>query len=171
MRIIRKLFFKTLPLLLIVGAIFVVSSCFRAIIPSSSMYPLLEKGDQLLIKKMDASEIERGDVIVFYKDNVLYIKRVIGLPGETVYIENGNVYINGCLLREDYVENKDTYNGQFIVPEDSYFVLGDNRVNSKDSRYWPESYVKADSIMGKAIIKIYPIENIGIIEGVEYEIY
>ncbi len=151
--------------------IFIVSSCFRAIIPSSSMYPLLEKGDQLLIKKVDASEIKRGDVIVFYKDNTLYIKRVIGLPGETIYIETGNVYVNGCLLQEDYVMNKDTYNGQFIVPNDSYFVLGDNRANSKDSRYWSDSYVKADAIMGKAIIKIYPIKNIDIIEGVDYEIY
>ena len=74
MRLLRKLIFKATPIIIIIGVVLFISNCFRAIIPSSSMYPLLEKGDQLLIWETDVSKLERGDVIVFYKDCNYYTK-------------------------------------------------------------------------------------------------
>ena len=85
------------------------------------------------------------------------MKRIIGLPGDTVDIIDGKVYINGELLVEDYI--KETMVGSFgsyDVPEGSYFMLGDNRNNSNDSRYWYNTYLDRDDILGKVVFKYYP---------------
>ncbi len=112
------------------------------------------------------SKPERGDIIIFrYPDNPKenYVKRVIGLPGETIEIRNGIVYINDIALEEDYVyfkggvvDAKGDY-GKTLIPEKSYFVLGDNRNDSRDSRFWDStSFVKEDIILGKAMFSYYP---------------
>lgn len=110
---------------------------------------------QLLIKK-DTSNLQRGSIIVFYHDDELMIKRLIGLPGDVIDIREGAVYANGVQLIEDYVSSENYFTGTFIVPDESYFVLGDNRGDSLDSRYWNNSYVDYSDIVGYAVYYIYP---------------
>lgn len=112
---------------------------------------------------------ERGDIIIFKfpdDESQNYVKRVIGCPGDTVKIEGGKVYVNGELLEEDYL--KETWTVAtgpytFEVPEDSYFVMGDNRNNSYDGRYWTNTYVKKSKILGKAIFRYWPLKNFKIL--------
>ena len=103
---------------------------------------------------------ERGDIVVFKNPEDAkaddYIKRVIGLPGETVEGKDGVVYINGKPLKEDYFNEKPEGDfGPYVVPKDSYFMMGDNRNISFDSRYWADKYVLKKDIYGKALFK-YP---------------
>jgi signal peptidase I len=131
-------------------------------IPTGSMENTINCGDRLFGNRLayKTKEVERKDVIIFkFPDNpnINYIKRVIGLPGEEVLIEDGKVYINGELLEEDYL--KEDFNGDFgpyNVPKDSYFVMGDNRNNSNDARFWENTYVHKDAIIAKAIVRYYP---------------
>lgn len=96
---------------------------------------------------------QRGDIISFKFDRYTFVKRIIGLPGDTVEIHDGKVYINGEELEEDYVKGTTYSNTEsFEVPKHSYFVLGDNRENSYDSREWDDPYVKAGNIYGKVTI-------------------
>jgi len=105
---------------------------------------------------------ERYDIIIFkYPDDEsqLFIKRLIGLPGDTVEIRNGKVFINGVEDEEanSHVPETPTGNyGPYVVPEGSYFMLGDNREHSKDSRFWQNTFVTYDEIVGKAIVRYYP---------------
>ena len=115
---------------------------------------------------------ERGDIVIFrYPDNEeeLYVKRVIGLPGETVDIRDGYIYIDGAdtPLDEDYLKEDWTVatgNYHFEVPEDSYLMLGDNRNDSWDARYWTNPYVREDKILGKAAVIYWPVHDIGKLE-------
>lgn len=133
---------------------------FTASIPSPSMENTILVGDRVVVSRLSYlfSEPERGDVIVFaYPDNesVDYIKRVIGLPGDEVEGIDGIVYVNGEPLEEAYVkEELDDDFGPYKVPEDSYFMMGDNRNNSEDSRLWTNTYLSQDKIKGKAILKL-----------------
>ena len=92
-------------------------------------------------------------------ESQLFIKRLIGLPGETVEIRDGKVYIDGSAepLDDSFVPETPTGNyGPYKVPEDCYFMLGDNRENSRDSRYWDNTFVTFDEIVGKAVIRYFP---------------
>ena len=147
----------------------------NAKIPSESMEKTIMTGDRIfgfrlayglnldffgheISKKI--KDPERFDIIIFkYPDDesVDYLKRIIGLPGETVEIISGKVYINGELLDEPYLSEEPTGDfGPYQVPEDSYFMLGDNRAVSKDSRYWHNTYVKKDKIIAKAFVMYWP---------------
>ena len=107
---------------------------------------------------------ERGDIIVFdaseiaHEKDVDYLKRVIGLPGETVEIKEGRVYIDGQLLEEDYIKGTPRAQdlGPYKVPDDCVFVMGDNRNNSNDSRYWSDPFVPFDKIVGKQYLMYWP---------------
>lgn len=139
----------------------------NARIPSGSMETTIMKGDRLFGFRLSYlfSEPERGDIVIFKwpdDESVNYIKRVIGLPGETVTIRQGKVYITGTdgtefCLEEPYLheEPKARDFGPYQVPEDSYFMLGDNRNNSKDSRYWQNTFVHKDQILAKAIFRYW----------------
>lgn len=140
---------------------------YKVYIPSSSMVPTLNIGDHLFATKVyNLESIQRGDVIIFYSEENkdMYIKRLIGLPGDKVEIKNGEVSVNGELLKEDYVKNNENYTKTFNVPEDKYFFLGDNRANSNDGRKWVNPYVDGDDIEGKAQIKVYPFNDFGSIK-------
>lgn len=132
-------------------------------VPTTSMANTIQAGDRLFGFRLAYmfSEPERGDIIIFkYPDNEdeNYIKRIIGLPGDKVEIIKGVVYINGEELVEDYLKEKpyELDFGPYEVPEDSYFVLGDNRNGSHDARLWKNTYVHRDKIVAKAIFKYYP---------------
>ena len=147
---------------------FVVQSFY---IPSSSMEPTLVPGDRVLVAKFyyRFTDPQRGDIIVFRypidkRKNL--IKRVIGLPGEKIKISNGMIYVNGEPLQGD--KFKRTYydvgfygEGEKTVPEDSYFVLGDNSENSDDSRFW--GYVPRKNILGRAFLIYWPLTKISIL--------
>ena len=139
-------------------------------IPSSSMEPTLEINDRLIIEKLSYyfQEPKRGDVVVFNPTEALkaqdfhdaFIKRIIGLPGETVEVKNGDVYVNGQQLSEKYIAEDPQYNyGPEVVPEEQYLVLGDNRNNSYDSHYW--GFVPKDKIIGKAFVRFWPFDRVG----------
>ncbi|MDF5725681.1 MAG: signal peptidase I [Rhizonema sp. PD37] len=139
-------------------------------IPSGSMEPTLQINDHLIVDKIsyDFSSPKRGDIVVFNPTKRLeaenyhdaFIKRVIGLPGETVEVKNGRVYINGSPIKENYIEAKPDYQwGPQTVPANSYLVLGDNRNDSYDSHYW--GFVPRDKIIGRAIIRFWPMNRIG----------
>ncbi len=147
------------------------------IVPSGSMLNTIQEKDRLIVSRLDYkfNEPERYDVAVFkYPDDekTLFVKRIIGLPGETVNIVDGTVYVTGTdgktiELRDDFVsdENKDNYNGTFVVPEDCYFVMGDNRDNSVDSRYWTTTnFVSRDKFIGKVMFRYYPFNTAGKLE-------
>jgi len=147
---------------------FVIQSFY---IPSSSMEPTLVPGERVLVAKFyyRITEPQRGDIIVFRypidkRKNL--IKRVIGLPGEKIKISNGMVYVNGEPLQGDKF-GRTYYNGGFYgegertVPDDSYFVLGDNSQNSDDSRFW--GYVPRKNILGRAFVIYWPLPQITIL--------
>ena len=149
----------------------------NAKIPSESMENTIMTGDRVfgfrlayginadifgnhISKKM--KDPERFDIIIFkYPDDEsqLFIKRLIGLPGETVEIRDGKVYINVAQepLDDSFVPETPRGNyGPYVVPEDSYFMLGDNRENSRDSRFWDNTFVSFDQIVGKAVVRYFP---------------
>jgi signal peptidase I len=159
-------------------------------IPSESMEPLLQRNDRVVVDKLtyDFDDIGRGDVIVFEKpanapgsDIADLIKRVVGLPGDTIVIDGGSVYINGSLLEEPYLP-EGTFTGQgsgtpqpgdittaprcgipdpCVVPEGYVFVMGDNRSNSKDSRWTDLGYVGSDQLVGRAFVRVWPLSRLG----------
>lgn len=141
---------------------------FKIVVPSESMFPTIKINDQIFVTKIyDTSKIKRGDIIVFYSDelNELLIKRVIGLPGEKVEIkDDGSVFINGTKIDEPYVKNTSNQTGSFNVPEGHFLFLGDNRSNSRDSRYWDNPYISKDKIKGKARIIVYPFSRFGLLK-------
>lgn len=137
---------------------------FKVYIPSESMVPTLNVEDRLFVTRTyDASKFKRGDVLVFDSKELgeKLIKRLIGLPGDKIVIENGAVSVNGETLVENYIGNADRFNGEYEVPEGKYFFLGDNRLWSKDSRYWIDPYIEAKDINGKAQFKVYPFSQMG----------
>lgn len=140
---------------------------FKVEIPSESMAPTLNIGDRLFARRVyNLENLSRGDLIIFYyePEDKLYIKRLIGLPDDEVVIKNGEVIVNGKVLTEDYVKYDMDFNGEFKVPSRQYFLLGDNRSNSSDSRFWDYPYIDSNVIKGKAFLKVYPFDEIGLIE-------
>lgn len=128
-------------------------------VPSGSMENTIMIGDRVVASRLSYvfGDPKRGDIIVFPfpdDESVDFIKRIIGLPGDTIEGRDGLVYINGEPLEEPYVMDKlDNDFGPYVVPEDSYFMMGDNRNNSEDSRYWENKFVKRNKIKGKALFK------------------
>lgn len=145
----------------------------RSRVDGSSMEPTLTDGDSLWVDKLSYTfgDPERFDVIIFnYDEDTTYVKRVIGLPGETVRIDqNGNIYINEQLLKEDYGKevilptNLGRANQPVVLGEDEYFVLGDNRNNSSDSRWADVGNVHREDIIGKVVLRIYPFSDFGVV--------
>ncbi len=145
----------------------------RTEVSGTSMQPTLQNGDQLITDKLSYRfrDPERYDIIVFpyaYRENTYYIKRIIGMPGETVRIDDsGTIYINGKALDERYGNERITYAGlasqEIRLGADEYFVLGDNRGNSEDSRFSDVGNINRRDILGRAFIRIYPFEDFGLI--------
>jgi signal peptidase I len=139
----------------------------RIRVDGSSMEPTLHGGEYVLVNKLSyrLGQPDYGDVIVFYyprDPQQEYIKRVIGLPGDRVDIHDGSVFVNGQLLNEPYIAAAPIYPGTWLVPDNSLFVLGDNRNNSSDSHSW--GAVPFDYVVGKAVLAYWPPPAWGMIE-------
>ena len=173
--------FRDIFLIIVVFILFGVFFVQPVVVEGTSMLPQLHDGERLLVNKLiyykiqsiSWGHIERGDIVVFWFPNdpdKSYVKRVIGLPGETVELRNGKVYINGVELNEEYI---DVEHNQSLpswpprkVEDHHYFVMGDNRDNSSDSRYWglvPEKY-----IYGKAFFRYWKPRDAGFLEHGAY---
>ncbi len=140
-------------------------------IPSGSMEPTLEINDRLVVEKVSYhfNPPERGDIVVFRPPESLFkpgqrrdafIKRIIGLPGDTVEIADGTVFVNDEALTEDYIKEQPLSDwGPETVPDGFYLVLGDNRNSSFDSRSW--GFVAQEDIIGKAVVRFWPPSRVG----------
>lgn len=135
----------------------------NTVVPSESMEKTINTGDRVITNRLAyIYDIpKRGDIIVFPSpdDDTILVKRVIGLPGETINIVDGEIYVNDEILIEEYVSSKindKTKNSEYTVPDNSVFVMGDNREFSFDSRYWHHKYVEIDNILGKVVFRYYP---------------
>lgn len=146
----------------------------RTQVSGSSMESTLSDGDNLLVDKITYrfSDPKRFDIIVFpfqYDTDTYYIKRIIGMPGETIQIdEKGNIYIDGELLEESYgrevIQNPGRASEPITLGEDEYFVMGDNRNNSSDSRDPSVGNIKREDIIGRAWVRLFPLSKFGILK-------
>ncbi|MEO0434486.1 MAG: signal peptidase I [Cyanobacteria bacterium J06656_5] len=144
-------------------------------IPSESMKPTLQINDRLVIEKLSYrfQEPQRGDIVVFWppseivpggKKRDAFIKRIVGLPGDTIEVTEGTVLVNGEVQDESYIQSPPTYEQDpLTIPADSYFVLGDNRNASYDSHAWEieKPFVPEDQIIGKAVVRFWPLTRLG----------
>ena len=175
-------------IIIVVVVVLVINNVvlINAKIPSESMENTIMTGDRIFGYRlayglnMDVfgheiskkwKDPERFDIIIFpyqWEPNTYYIKRIIGLPGETIQIDDeGNIYIDGEMLRENYglerIQNPGLAREPVTLGEDEYFVLGDNRNNSTDSRFAEVGVIHRDDIVGRAWVRIYPFDSIGVI--------
>ena len=142
----------------------------RVRVDGFSMVPTLQDGEYVLVNRLAFlnSQPERGDIIVFVSTqsaDLDLIKRVIGLPGDTINISGGVVRVNGQVLDEPYIAAAPIYNGEWDVPDGNLFVLGDNRNDSSDSHAW--GLLPLENVLGKAILIYWPIPEWNLIEHVE----
>ena len=163
---------ETIVMAVIFAFIITTFIIVNAKVPSASMENTVMTGDRLIANRLSYkfSKPERYDIVVFKfpdDESKLYIKRIIGLPGETVNIRNGEVYIDDSTepLRSDFLhEPMRTPDASYTVPEGCYFMMGDNRNKSSDSRLWNNKFVAEDKILGKAVFRYYPFTEMGTIE-------
>lgn len=159
-------------------AFFIITFVVQSfVVYGQSMEPTLYNGERLFVNKFiyRFKEPARGDIIVFRPKgpkNERYVKRVIGIPGDTIVIEDHKVYVNDEVLDEDYIDvaiGRDF--GKYVVPEGHVFVLGDNRhpYASSDSRYQRVGYVDYDSISGKAFVIYWPLNKIEVLKKPKYD--
>jgi signal peptidase I len=162
-RIVREIISWVMVFVIAIALAYFINKVviFKVLVPSGSMVDTILVNDRVITFRLAYlfHDPERGDIIVFpFPDDESedYIKRIIGLPGESIEGKDGLVYINGKPLNEPYVkEALDSDFGPYEVPKGKYFMMGDNRNESKDSRFWKEKFVDKEKIKGKAIIK-YP---------------
>ena len=161
---------KTIVISIVIAM--VITAFIRpTLVKGYSMYPTLDEYDYLIINKIPymLHEPERGDIVVFKshlktmegKEKDL-IKRVIGIPGDAIQVSGGKVFVNGQLLEEPYINGNFT-SGELLleVPNDTLFVMGDNRENSLDSRDEKVGAVSIDTVRGKVLVRLFPFTKVG----------
>ena len=158
-------FIKTIIIAILISFLITRIIIINAVIPSGSMENTVMTNDRIIAFRLSYlfSKPERQDIVILDSPNEnedkLYLKRIIGLPGETINIIDGKVYINNeefpldeSYLKEDMLGSF----GPYVIPDGYYFVMGDNRNNSIDSRDWENPFVEEDKILGKAVLRYYP---------------
>ncbi len=166
-RFVKDILEITLISLFLFLGINAVSARIR--VESVSMQPTLFAGNFVVVDKLafQFGKPGRGDIIVFHfppdPDQDPYIKRVIGLPGDHILVEGGEVLINGIRVSEPYLTRQTRQGGEWIVPPDSLFVMGDNRNNSSDSRAW--GMVPMENVIGKALLVYWPPDDWGLLSS------
>lgn len=175
-KVLKEILSTSLYILFVLCAVYLVIHFVgqRTQVQGSSMEPKLSNEDNLIVDKISYRfhDPERFDIVVFpfrYEENTFYIKRVIGLPGETVRIdEKGNILINGEILEESYgkevIQSPGRAYEEIVLADDEYFLMGDNRNNSTDSRDPSVGNVRRDEIVGRAWLRIWPLDQVGFIE-------
>ena len=173
--IVREMLGWLIYILIIIGLTYLIITFVgqRTRVSGSSMETTLSDGDNLIVDKISYRfrDPKRYDIIVFpyaYEKNTYFIKRIIGLPGETVQVKDGYVYINGEQLDEHYgnelMDDPGIAEEPIQLGENEYFVLGDNRNHSSDSRDPSVGVLHRDDIMGRAWIRIWPFDKFGVIK-------
>ena len=174
--ILKEIFNTSLYLLVVLIACYLLVQYVgqRTEVIGKSMEATLSDGDNLWVDKISYrfEEPKRYDIIVFpyrYDEEIYYIKRIIGMPGERIRIDlDGNIYINGTLLEESYgsevIMDPGMAEEEILLGADEYFVLGDNRNNSSDSRDEGVGNIKRENILGKAFVRIWPLSKIKILD-------
>lgn len=182
-------FFKTAGKVFIVCIIIYIFIATPNQVEGNSMSPALNNGELIITDKVDhflstlsssfGTGYRRGDIIVFKKPKHKdFVKRIVGLPGEKVSIKNGHVFINEVELKEEYILEHTTLGGDFLssegseifIPEDRYLVLGDNRIDSLDSRYSEIGLINKAWIKGKVILRYWPINKLVLYKTPVYNI-
>ena len=175
-KVLKEILSTSLYILFVLCAVYLVIHFVgqRTQVLGSSMEPKLSSDDNLIVDKFSYRfhDPERFDIIVFpfrYEDNTFYIKRIIGLPGETVQIdEEGNILIDGEILHEGYgkevIRNPGRAYEEIQLADNEYFVMGDNRNNSLDSRDPSVSNITREEIIGRAWLRIWPLNKFGLIK-------
>jgi len=182
-------FFKTTGIVLVLCILVYIFIATPNQVEGDSMIPTLSNKDLIItdrvsqwmgnILKDSTFSYERGDIIVFQKPGFKdFVKRIVGMPGERISIHNGRVFINEVELTENYIYQDSTMGGNFItndgqeilVPENRYFVLGDNRIDSLDSRYEDIGLINRDWIKGKVLLRYWPLTVFNVFENPMYNI-
>lgn len=175
-KVLKEIFNTSIYLLVVIGLVYLVITYVgqRTEVNGESMENTLSNEDNLIVDKLTYrfSDPKRYDIIVFpfrYADNTFYIKRIIGMPGETIQIDReGNIYINGEILEESYgrevIQNPGLAANTIQLEEDEYFVMGDNRNNSSDSRDPMVGNIHRDEIIGRAWVRIWPLNKFGVLK-------
>ena len=173
---LKEILSTSVYLLLVLCAAYLIVTYVgqRTQVSGSSMESTLSDEDHLIVDKISYrfKDPERYDIIVFpfqYDQDTYYIKRIIGMPGETIQIDdNGNIYIDGEILRENYgrevIKNPGRASEPIILGDDEYFVMGDNRNNSSDSRDPSVGNIHRKDIIGRAFMRIWPLSKFGILK-------
>lgn len=158
---VKKIIWELIPYICIIVLIIIIRMYIitPVRVDGASMNRTLEDGDILLLYKM--AKIDRYDIVVLDEeyDNEIIIKRIIGLPGETVEIKNGKIYINDEEIEDEYGYGDTSDYDKITLGDDEYFILGDNRLISKDSRYFGP--IKEDDLMGEVVFRIWPFSGFG----------
>lgn len=173
--VMRELLGWLFYILIIIGLTYLIIAYVgqRTRVSGSSMETTLSDGDNLIVDKLSYrfQDPKRFDIVVFpykYEENTYYIKRIIGLPGDTVQVKDGYTYINGELLESDIygaevMIEAGTASEPITLGEEEYFVLGDNRNHSLDSRDPSVGILKREDLIGRAWVRIYPFDKMGVI--------
>ncbi|MEN6436865.1 MAG: signal peptidase I [Anaerolineaceae bacterium] len=167
----RKLLIESIQTLVLALILYfaIDSVIARVQVENISMLPTLHEGEFIMVNRLayKNGNYQRGDIVIFHNPinpREDFIKRLIGIPGDQIDIQNGQVSVNGVVLKEDYIAESVNYQGQWKVPDGYLFVLGDNRNQSYDSHSW--GYLPQENIMGKAIVIYWPPKDMQIIQHI-----
>ena len=173
--VLKEIFGFLIYVAVVVGITFLIITFVgqRTYVSGSSMENTLSDGDNLIVDKITYrfTDPQRFDIIVFpfqYGEKVYYIKRIIGLPGETIRVQDGEIYVDGEILEDSYgrevMRSSGIAEDPIVLGEDEYFVLGDNRNDSMDSRDPSVGLIKRDHIIGRAWMRVWPLNEIGVLK-------